>query len=283
MTERKCSRCGRKLKPDWEFKECEKCHARTEKRFPKLRQYKARDFRIETMYSYPSWEESLKIARQHFKYRTKEQIQILREEYEFRKRQWERENREKVEKANRLFHVHQFPLINQDCIPTRIQVRKRFIDGEIETFETETYNHLNHCDDCSSFMVAVKNGDIIDSESPQTDPETEKKLREEGYCSLKEWNDNMNDWNKGFRNRDSIDEAEARRYPNLRDICPICGRVLVSGKCLVCEAENDSDPQRSIEQRDPLRDYFQQQHDAQKQPEKPRGFLDRLRERRDQN
>lgn len=239
MTEKKegfCSRCGRKLKPDWGFKECPRCHARTEKRFPKLRQYKARDFQIERMWSYPSWEEFRKRATKHFKVKTPDQKQRLREEYEFRKRQWEQENREKVEKANKLFHVHQFPIHSIDCFKTRIEVRKRFIDGEIEVFETETYNHLNRCDDCSRFMVAVKNGDIIDSDSPQTDPEIEKKLREEGYCSLKEWSEAMDDWDKGFRNRDSIDEAEARRYPNLRECCLNCGRTLVSGKCLVCEA-----------------------------------------------
>jgi hypothetical protein len=35
-------------------------------------------------------------------------------------------------------------------------------------------------------------------------------------------------------NKDPVDRAIRSEYLNLRDACPICGRVLIEGKCLNC-------------------------------------------------
>lgn len=80
--------------------------------------------------------------------------------------------------------------------------------------------------DYNVFVVALKNGDIIDSESTQTDPEHEKKNRE-GLSSLAEWNEAMNSFGDAFR---------TERLPEDRfaDCCPNCGSRLVKGLCLRC-------------------------------------------------
>jgi hypothetical protein len=86
---------------------------------------------------------------------------------------------------------------------------------------------MQGCPDCNGFVVALSHGDIIDSESPQTDPEEEAKLRSEGYNSLQKWNEAMNSFGDAFR---------IERFPEDRfaDCCPSCGSRLINGKCPRC-------------------------------------------------
>jgi hypothetical protein len=44
----------------------------------------------------------------------------------------------------------------------------------------------------------------------------------------------MNGFGDAFGFEAPVDRAIGLKYPNLRDACPICGRVLIEGKCLNC-------------------------------------------------
>ena len=102
--------------------------------------------------------------------------------------------------------------------------RKHYLDGE--EWEIEVFaNHPVKCKDCNGFVIALRNGELIDASEP--DPTEEAKPRSEGYASLAEWNEAMDSFGDAFR---------TARFPEDRfaDCCPSCGSRLINGKCPRC-------------------------------------------------
>ena len=222
MREIRCSRCHKKefVEDSYRFKECHKCHARTERRYPKIRQYQPRDFKIETLFTFHSFEESLAFWERSGKRLTKKDKEELRKKYEQEKTDWERENKKRIAKLDCLFAIKRYPLHSQLCVKIRIEARKHYLEGE----EWDVYsvtNHMGRCDDCNAFVVALKNGNLVFDQLP--DPKEEEQLRQEGYCSKKEWNDLMNQ-------SPSSQPTQERGYY----VCPFCGTPLIDGKCSRC-------------------------------------------------
>lgn len=221
MREMRCSRNGQKVwvQDDWKYKECPKCHARTERRYPKIRQHESRDFKIETLFTYRTFEEVLAFEMRG-KRISKVAKEKLRKEYDLRKADWERENTKRIAQLDCLFAIKRYPVHSQLCVKIRIEARKHYLEGE----EWDVYsvtNHMGRCDDCNAFVVALKNGNLVFDQLPN--PKEEEQLRQEGYCSLKEWDDLMNQF-------PSSQPTQERGYY----ICPFCGTPLIDGKCPKC-------------------------------------------------
>jgi hypothetical protein len=116
----------------------------------------------------------------------------------------------------------------QKRIKVRIEARKHYFNGE----EWDTFaitNNINKCSSCEDFIMALRNGSL--ALEPTSDPEQEKKNREEGYCSLKEWNDRMNEFLSGAQSEPDLEE---RLFRGMRECCPLCGTNLIDGKCPRC-------------------------------------------------
>jgi ribosomal protein L40E len=262
MTKKKeghCSRCGAKLPLNWTFKECKKCHERTLRRFPKIRSYKPKEFRIEYLGEFMSFEQFVQLNKRHFKGKlTKERKEKLRTEYDFRKKDWNIQHEKEIQKMERDYHVRKYPVHCLRCLEVREQALKHYMHGE--PWDTcGIHNHIIKCDDCNLFIIALKNGEFLEESPVETKPE-------EGYSSLEEWKNNMDAFGEATRSRDPIDEAEARNHPKLRDV----------------HLNNDK-PSEPQQPRDPYLEELREKQRQQQQPQKPEGFLDRLRKRRDQN
>jgi len=217
MKEITCIRCHNKrdVPDDWKFKECGKCHDRTVRRFPVIRQHEPRDFNVSTLFSFPSFED----FRKSKIFRGEQKAKIVKE-YELRKADWERDNSKRLAHLDCLFAIKRYPVHSQLCVKTRIEARKHYLEGE----EWDVYsvtNHMGKCDNCNDFVVALKNGNLVFDQLP--DPKEEEQLRQEGYCSHKEWNDLMNEFPHGSH------EEERGQY-----VCPVCGTPLIDGKCPRC-------------------------------------------------
>jgi len=212
------------VQDDWKYKECPKCHARTERRYPKIRQHESRDFKIETLFTFKTFEEILAFEMRG-KRISKVAKEKLRKEYDLRKADWERINKKRIAQYEAVFAITKFPIHGQKCIKVRIEARKHYFNGE----EWDTFaitNHINKCSSCEDFIMALRNGSL--ALEPTSDPEQEKKNREEGYCSLKEWNDRMNEFLSGAQSKPDLEE---RLFRGMRECCPLCGTNLIDGKC----------------------------------------------------
>jgi len=192
----KCSRCKKRKREgeDWKgFKECPKCHARTERRYPKIRQYEPSDFKVEQLFSFPSFEEFFAITVKTFGKKTKRED--ARKEWELRKTDWERDNSKRIAQLDSLFAIKTYPLHSQECIKVRIEARKCFVDGDDSIDIFPILDHCKNCADCNNFFYALRNGFL--ALEPTIDPEQEAELRKEGFCSKKEWNELMNQFSSG--------------------------------------------------------------------------------------
>jgi hypothetical protein len=231
MKELKCSRCRckRNVPEVWEYKECAKCHARTERRYPQIKQYEPRGFKVEQLFTFPSFENCLAVTLRVNKRINKVTKQKLRKEYEQRKADWEKENSKRIAQLDALFAINKFPLHSQECVKIRIEGRKHYINGDDSWDNIAVVNHIGSCPSCNDFIMALRNGSL--ALEPTSDPEQEAELRKEGYCSLKEWNERMNEFLNGAQSKPDIED---RLFAGMRECCPYCGSNFMDGKCPRC-------------------------------------------------
>lgn len=202
MKELKCSRCHKKefVEESYNFKECGKCHARTEKRYPVIRQHEPRDFNVSTLFSFPSFESFLALELSVHKQRlSKDAKEELRKEWERRKGEWERDNSKRSAQLDSLFAIKQYPLRCQECLKIRIETRK-YVENKDSTDIFFILNHCGKCPSCNDFFDALRHG-FLEPELP-IDPKQEEELRKEGFCSRKKFDESAKEFEEVFRKKD---------------------------------------------------------------------------------
>ena len=273
----RCSRC-RKTKlvsSEWKYKECEFCHARTNRKNLARRKVK-KDLEKEIINgfegfenAYQDWSKYLRSCGQKPSQKSKEQFQLLWMEKQ-------RIDKEKIAKVIQHFDNKIAPLESTDCLRFRhlLEKRNEFLDTrEFANSLSEKnfklfYNH--RCESCSRYSVIHKNGE---PNSKTIESETEK---DKDYCSRTEFDKGLDEFFGTVRGQGDPYE---RGFTNMRDCCLRCGSVLQNGICPSCQGNSASrpDPQREIGQHDPYLEQLNEQAKQQQQEPRQQGFIDRLR------
>ena len=197
MKELKCSRCHKKefVEESYRYHECHRCHDRTERRYPTIREYKPKDFNIETLYSFPSFEQSLANDERIYGKRIgKVAREKLWKEYQLKRADYDRDAPKRNAYVNAVYAHDRFPLRVQECKNVRDKARK-LANGDDSVDKFSIIDHCGNCPSCNDFFNSLRNGTL--ALEPTSDPELEAELRKEGYCSLKEWNKWMNEFPNG--------------------------------------------------------------------------------------
>lgn len=178
------------------------------------------------------------------------------------------------------------PSNREQCTLVRLQKLGLFHEQENQITE-----HIQTCESCDAWLYNLMNDVLDDGNGTTVHLAYAKDFSSE----------------KAFENRKkeingttvTIDEklkkltviatgyspvAEATRNVDKLDLWEEKKGLRPFDPSLLEERKPEPYPDRTMGQgQDSLRDYLQKQHDEQQQQEKPRGFLDRLRKRRDQN
>ena len=159
-----------------------------------------------------------------------------------------------VQKLERLFHVRQFPVHSLRCLEVRERAIKHYLNGE--PWDTcGIHNHIIKCDGCNSFIIALKNGELLEDSKP--DPTEETSLRKEGYSSYDDWKKNMDDFGEAIRGKKDPIEA---RLDSTRDVDPN----------LVRSAFRDDKPSEPQEPHDPFLEEIREREKQEGQEETER-------------
>lgn len=271
----KCSRCGKRLPDRWEYHECKKCRERTVKRYPQIRAHGRKDFDLQTLFTFRSFEDYLEFTQKARKRRiTKVEKEKLRKEWSMRKQDWEKKNAVILEKMDTAYAFRKYPMHSQLCYEIRTKSLKHLIQDEPwDAIEIDA--HMCSCPDCRDYINALRTGTFVPEGEPEPDSEAENELRKEGYVGLAEWSKLMSEFNK-------VEEPDPyeKGFRNMRDCCLRCGSVLQKGVCPVCQNDRiqQPDPQQNIGKDDPYQRQLEEQFKQQQQQEqRQQGFLDRLR------
>jgi hypothetical protein len=278
LKEIRCSRC-RKIKrvpSEWKFKECEFCHARTNRKNEARRKVR-KDLTKEIIEglegfesAYQNWVKYLKSCGKKPTQKTREQFQLLWMEKQ-------RLNKEKIAKILEHFDSKTAPLQNTNCLRFRHLLEKRnqflgtteFANSLSEKDWKLFYNH--RCESCSRYSIIHKNGE---PNSKTIESETEK---DKDYCSRTEFDKGLDEFFGTMKGQ--VDPYE-KGFTKMKDCCLNCGLVLQGGICPSCQGNSASrpDPQQNIGKDDPYLEQLREQAKQQQQEQqRQQGFLDRLR------
>jgi len=179
MKEIKCSRCHRKVEvePDYPFKECPKCHSRTQKRFPslkaKLRNYPKHNFQ-ERVFQH---ELGKPLSKQDYiKLRGFKDPYVAERDYEV----YLREQAEKRRFLKLRYQVDKFPLHPKkalECLKCRDAVLNQ---NPLFPLDLDALLHMEGCLGCREFERANRYGKMWSDESSETEFfQTMKQARSE--------------------------------------------------------------------------------------------------------
>jgi len=259
----RCSRCKlRKLVPrGWKFTECERCHVRTGSRNDKRRQ-KAKKSIIQQLGNFDEAYES------HKRLAKKLGTKPMSKKGFFDK--WlvsQKGKEQRITGTLRHFSSQSAPILSFTCLRFRdlLEQRNQNLDFQPETDEDFQllYNHHSKCEACGNWCAMHKDGNL--------DVEPVEPEAKEGYCSYDDFKRGLDAFFEATRpKKDPIDEAEARRYPNLREVDPN----------LVRSAFRDK-PSESQQSRDPYLEQVRKEHEEnQKLGEEETNRINRLPKRK---
>lgn len=222
----KCVRC-RKLKTvpiNWQYKECQTCHERTERRTRKTTLAQIERKALETLINFEqAWKNYKKFCRQ-WKMTVKPKAEFQKE--------WFSRNQQKIDQIKAIIAKYddsKCPIQNYECLRFRMLFSERSAHVDLEAWSNNLptkdwnffHNHIPKCESCNKYYCIHKD-DVLPALN---------EFKEEGV-SQAEFDKSLDAfWNTVNEPTDSLEAAIHRANPNMKPCCSICGSPLINGSC----------------------------------------------------